>query len=206
MFDTGARTAELWQVVATNAFVRSVTISRVFSDFAVRIPAEGARAAPFRVGQPVEVSPRDAHVLVRSISEPKLTLEKKLAAFDPLRHGGEVMRSAGKAKRFYLDHRMAILLTQSGRRLRQSFRRARLHVTIGRNAMLDKVRSSRDKVRLHRERLRAQGLRPVQIWVPDVRARSFASAARKQSKAVAASKLAKTDQGFIDAITEDIEA
>jgi hypothetical protein len=72
--------------------------------------------------------------------------------------------------------------------------------------MLDKVRSSRDKVRLHRERLRAQGLRPVQIWVPDVRARSFASAARKQSKAVAASKLAKTDQGFIDAITEDIGA
>ena len=72
--------------------------------------------------------------------------------------------------------------------------------------MLNKVRSSRDKVRLHRERLRAQGLRPVQIWVPDVRARSFISAARKQSKAVAASKLAKTDQGFIDAITEDIGA
>jgi hypothetical protein len=72
--------------------------------------------------------------------------------------------------------------------------------------MLDKVRSSRDKVRLHRERLRAQGLRPVQIWVPDVRARSFVSAAHKQSKVVAASKLAKTDQRFIDAVTEDIGA
>jgi hypothetical protein len=72
--------------------------------------------------------------------------------------------------------------------------------------MLDKVRSSRDKVRLHRERLRAQGLRPVQIWVPDVRARSFVSAARKQSKVVAAGKLAKTDQRFIDAVTEDIGA
>ena len=72
--------------------------------------------------------------------------------------------------------------------------------------MLEKVRSSRDKVRLHRERLRAQGLRPVQIWVPDVRARSFISAARKQSMAVAASKLAKTDQRFIDAATEDIGA
>jgi hypothetical protein len=72
--------------------------------------------------------------------------------------------------------------------------------------MLDKVRSSRDKVRLHRERLRAQGLRPVQIWVPDIRARSFVSAARKQSKAVASSKLAKTDQRFIDAVTEDIGA
>jgi hypothetical protein len=67
--------------------------------------------------------------------------------------------------------------------------------------MLQGSRSSRDKVRLHRERLRAQGLRPVQIWVPDVRARSFIAAARKQSRAVAASKHAKADQGFIDSIS-----
>jgi Protein of unknown function (DUF3018) len=72
--------------------------------------------------------------------------------------------------------------------------------------MLDSIRSSRDKVRLHRERLRAQGLRPVQIWVPDVRARSFVSAARKQSKAVAASKRATTEQRFIDAVSEDFGA
>ncbi len=69
--------------------------------------------------------------------------------------------------------------------------------------MLQHPRSSRDKVRLHRERLRAQGLRPVQIWVPDVRARSFISAARKQSNAVAASEHAGADQRFIDALTED---
>jgi hypothetical protein len=69
--------------------------------------------------------------------------------------------------------------------------------------MLEKSRSSRDKVRLHRERLRAQGLRPVQIWVPDVRARSFVTAARKQSKAVAASVHARADQQFIDAVSED---
>ena len=68
--------------------------------------------------------------------------------------------------------------------------------------MLQNPRSSRDKVRLHRERLRAQGLRPVQIWVPDVRARSFAAAARQQSKAVAASDLAKADEQFIDAVSE----
>jgi hypothetical protein len=64
-------------------------------------------------------------------------------------------------------------------------------------------RSSRDKVRLHRERLRAQGLRPVQIWVPDVRARSFVAAARKQSQAVAASEHSMADQQFIDAIAEE---
>ena len=67
--------------------------------------------------------------------------------------------------------------------------------------MLNTPRPSRDKVRLHRERLRAQGLRPVQIWVPDVRARSFAGA-RQQSEAVAASARAKGDQGFIDAISD----
>ena len=69
--------------------------------------------------------------------------------------------------------------------------------------MLHNYRSSRDKVRLHRERLRAQGLRPVQIWVPDVRARSFVAAARKQSKAVAASEQATADQQFIDAVSSD---
>ena len=72
--------------------------------------------------------------------------------------------------------------------------------------MLQNSRSSRDKVRLHRERLRAQGLRPVQIWVPDVRARSFVAAARKQSKAVAASEHAKVDQRFIDAVSEGLIA
>lgn len=70
--------------------------------------------------------------------------------------------------------------------------------------MLTHPTSSRDKVRMHRERLRAQGLRPVQIWVPDVRARSFLSAARKQSRAVAASKYAKADQRFIDAVSRGL--
>jgi hypothetical protein len=64
-------------------------------------------------------------------------------------------------------------------------------------------KSSREKVQAHRDRLRAQGLRPIQIWVPDVRKRSFANAARKQALAVAASAQARVDQSFIDAITED---
>ena len=68
--------------------------------------------------------------------------------------------------------------------------------------MLTNARSSRDKERLHRERLRSQGLRPVQIWVPDVHARSFARSASQQSKAVATSKRAKADKGFIDAIPD----
>lgn len=55
------------------------------------------------------------------------------------------------------------------------------------------------KVQEHRARLRAQGLRPIQIWVPDVRATSFRSEAHRQSAAVAASTHAIEDQAFIDA-------
>jgi hypothetical protein len=64
-----------------------------------------------------------------------------------------------------------------------------------------KPKPSRVKVREHRERLRRQGLRPIQIWVPDVRAPAFRAAARRQSLAVAASSRAHEDQAFIDAIS-----
>jgi hypothetical protein len=60
----------------------------------------------------------------------------------------------------------------------------------------------RIKVREHRERLRAQGLRPIRIWVPDVRSPAFRSAAHHQSAAVAASAHAQDDQAFIDAVTD----
>jgi len=62
--------------------------------------------------------------------------------------------------------------------------------------------SSKLKVRKHREQLRRQGLRPLQIWVPDVLSRSFRAAARKQSQAVAASAHANADLAFIQEISE----
>lgn len=61
--------------------------------------------------------------------------------------------------------------------------------------------ASRAKVRAHRSRLRKQGLRPVQIWVADVRSKAFALAAHRQSRAVAKSPHAKDDQAFVDAIS-----
>ena len=63
-------------------------------------------------------------------------------------------------------------------------------------------KSSRDKVRAHRERLRKQGLRPIQIWVPDVRSKAFAREAHRQSLAVARSAGEADDQAFVDAISE----
>lgn len=59
------------------------------------------------------------------------------------------------------------------------------------------------RVREHRRRLRAQGLRPVQIWVPDVRSPEFEQEAHRQSLAVAASEHASDDQAFIDALSLD---
>jgi len=58
------------------------------------------------------------------------------------------------------------------------------------------------KVQQHRDRLRSQGLRPIQIWVPDVRAPAFRSEAHRQSLAVAASAHAREDQAFIDAVSD----
>jgi surfactin synthase thioesterase subunit len=65
-----------------------------------------------------------------------------------------------------------------------------------------KEKSSNEKVRAYRERLRRQGLRPIQIWVPDVRAPGFLAEAHRQSAAVAESTESDADQEFIDAISD----
>lgn len=63
-------------------------------------------------------------------------------------------------------------------------------------------KTPRMKVQEHRARLREQGLRPIQIWVPDVRSPVFRRAAHRQSLAVAASEHARDDQAFIDAVSD----
>jgi hypothetical protein len=69
-------------------------------------------------------------------------------------------------------------------------------------APASKPKPSRVKVGEHRARLRGLGLRPIQIWVPDVRAPAFRAEAHRQSLAVAASADASADQAFIDAISD----
>lgn len=61
------------------------------------------------------------------------------------------------------------------------------------------------KVAAHRARLRAQGLRSVQIWLPDTRAKSFGKQARAQSVAMA--KADRKDRGlsaFLDSAWTDL--
>lgn len=64
-------------------------------------------------------------------------------------------------------------------------------------------RSIRQRVGSYRDRLRAQGLRPVQIWVPDVRSPEFAAEAHRQSIIVAESPQAADDEAFVTAISRD---
>lgn len=58
----------------------------------------------------------------------------------------------------------------------------------------------------HRQRLRRQGLRPVQIWVPDVRAPEFAAEAHRQSATIAASEHEAEEQAFVDEISTEWES
>lgn len=59
------------------------------------------------------------------------------------------------------------------------------------------------RVRAHRQRLHEQGLRPIQIWVPDVRSPQFAEQAHRQSLAVASSRNEADDQAFLEALADD---
>jgi len=72
----------------------TLTIQKRGNSLAVRIPAAVARAAHFEVDQEVEVSADEIGVTVRPVrpvGPRKLTLEEKLAKFDPVKHGGEAM-------------------------------------------------------------------------------------------------------------------
>ena len=71
-------------------------------------------------------------------------------------------------------------------------------------AQTAKKRSSRDRVRAYRAELRRQGLRPIQIWVPDVDSPEFIAEAHRQSLVVANSPHAGEDQAFIDAISVNL--
>lgn len=62
-----------------------------------------------------------------------------------------------------------------------------------------------ERVRKRRDALRAAGLRPVQIWVPDVRREGFAEVCRRQSRMAAQADARDTDlERFLDAALDDL--
>jgi hypothetical protein len=64
-----------------------------------------------------------------------------------------------------------------------------------------KTTSTTEAMQRYRERMRAQGLRPVQLWVPDTRSPAFAAAFKRQALAVARHEnKASPDRDDIDAM------
>lgn len=61
----------------------------------------------------------------------------------------------------------------------------------------------RERVGAYRARMRAEGLRPVQIRVPDVRSPTFAAEAHCQSVRVAAADHTSDDMDFVEAGSAD---
>lgn len=62
------------------------------------------------------------------------------------------------------------------------------------------------RVNKHRAALRAAGLRPIQIWVPDTRQPGFSEEARRQCAVVAAADAGDRDlQDFMDAALLDLD-
>jgi antitoxin MazE len=66
-------------------------IKRWGNNLGVRLPAAVARAAHLHADQRVRVSVEEGLIVIRPETEVALSLEQRLAQFDPERHGGEVM-------------------------------------------------------------------------------------------------------------------
>lgn len=56
------------------------------------------------------------------------------------------------------------------------------------------------RMKQYRERLRAAGLRPIQLWVPDARAPGFAAECRRQSAALSHDAAEAEAAAFIEAV------
>lgn len=61
------------------------------NNLGVRLPAAVAREAHLHVDQRVRISVEGGQVVITPVTDVYLTLEQRLARFDPARHSGEVM-------------------------------------------------------------------------------------------------------------------
>jgi Protein of unknown function (DUF3018) len=63
--------------------------------------------------------------------------------------------------------------------------------------------ASAHRVQRRRDKLRALGMRPIQIWLPDTRAPGFAEEAARQAQLVAAAT-SEDDLEFLDRLADDV--
>jgi len=65
------------------------------NNLGVRLPAAVAKAAHLHVDQRVRVAVEGGRVIITPEAPAAMTLAQRLAAYDPDRHGGEVMATPG---------------------------------------------------------------------------------------------------------------
>ena len=61
------------------------------NNLGVRLPAAVAREAHLHVDQRVRISVEGDQVVIRPVDDSRLTLQQRVEAYDPQRHGGEQM-------------------------------------------------------------------------------------------------------------------
>ena len=62
--------------------------------------------------------------------------------------------------------------------------------------------STAERVQKHRESLRAAGMRPVQIWVPDTRREDFAQECRRQSQLLLSDALEADTLNWLEVVAD----
>lgn len=64
------------------------------NNLGVRLPAAVARAAHLHADQRVRVEVEGGRVVITPLTDAPVSLEQRLACYDPARHGGEAMAGA----------------------------------------------------------------------------------------------------------------
>lgn len=76
------------------------------------------------------------------------------------------------------------------------------HEPIPARSKAEKAKANRERVAKWRAEMRAKGLRPKQLWLPDRSDPAWREEMRRQSLAIANSPGEADDQAFIDSITD----
>ncbi len=66
----------------------------------------------------------------------------------------------------------------------------------------DRTQRVRGHMRAYRSRLREQGLRPVQVWVPDTRSAAVAAEWRRQSLSLAQDPAERETMAWIEGLSD----
>ena len=76
--------------------VANLDIKAWGNSLGVRLPAAIAREARLREHQRVQLTVDDlGQIIIKPLVDAPLSLEQRLASFDPARHGGEAMQTSG---------------------------------------------------------------------------------------------------------------